>query len=68
MAGGRDLELVGYRVAVDDERVVAGGLQGRRPAGKHAGTLVVDPGGLAVHHLRCPDDVSTPGRTAGLVA
>ena len=39
---------------LDDERVVAGGLERVGQTGEHAGAVVVDQRGLAVHHLRGP--------------
>ena len=55
---GGDLEHLGHRGPVDDERVVAGGLERLGQPGEHAAVTVVDERGLAVHDLRRPDDVA----------
>ena len=55
---GGDLEHVGQRVALDDQRVVAGRLERVGQTGEDADAVVADEGGLAVHHLRGADDLA----------
>ena len=68
VGAGGDLEHVGDRVGVDDERVVAGGLERVGEPGEHAGALVVDLRGLAVHDRRRPHDVAAVDLADALVA
>jgi hypothetical protein len=46
---GGDLEALGQRLALDCQRVIAGGGERARQAGEHADARVLDGGGLAVH-------------------
>ena len=64
---GRDLEARRHRRPVDDEAVVAGGLEGLREPGEHAGVVVPDERRLAVHHLRGTHDVAAVDLTDALV-
>ena len=65
---GGDLEHVGHRGPVDDERVVAGGLERVGQPGEHAGVVVADQRGLAVHDLGRPHDVAAEHLADALVA
>ena len=47
----RDGQLGGHRRPLDDEAVVAGGLERGGQAGEHARAVVVHQRGLAVHDL-----------------
>ena len=55
---GRDLEHVGHGVTVDDERVIARCGERVRESREHARAVVTDLRRLAVHHHRCPHDIS----------
>ena len=46
-----DLEAIGATGPLDHQRVVARGCERIGEATEHAGTRVMDRGGLAVHHL-----------------
>ena len=51
---------VGHRVALDDQRVVAGRGERGGQAGEHAAAVVADLRGLAVHHVLAPARPSPP--------
>ena len=67
LASRCDLQLVGDRLTVHYQGVVAGGLQRGGESSEHACALVVDSGCLAVHDFRSPDHLAAPCRTDGLV-
>ena len=58
----------GTRGAVDDQRVVAGGLERVGQAGEHALAVVADQRGLAVHDLRGPHHLPAEDLADALVA
>ncbi len=58
VAGG-DFQLGREARLVDDQRVVAGRLEGRGHVLEHALALVLDPRQLAVHRLGRPHDLAT---------
>ena len=66
--GGRDLQLVGHRVGLHHQRVVAGGDEGIGQAGEDALPVVVDLRGLAVHQMRGGHDAAAVGLADALVA
>src|ERR1700730_726508 len=63
-----DSELAREGLALDDERVIAGGGEGVREIAENTFAVVVDRAGLAVEQLRRPDDFSAESRADGLVA
>ena len=65
---GRDLQHVGHRLPLHDQRVVAGRLERARQTLEHAGVVVSDERGLAVHDLRRPHDLAAEDLADALVA
>jgi hypothetical protein len=65
---GGDLQAVGDGRPVDDQRVVAGRLEGVGEVGEEAVTGVGDHRRLAVHHLAGPHDLSAVELADALVA
>src|SRR5262245_16090533 len=64
---GGDMQAVRQRRAVDDQRVIAGGLEGLGRALEHALAGVGDHRQLAVHELGRPLDVAAKGLADRLV-
>ena len=58
----------GTESRVDDQRVVAGGLERVGQAGEHAAAVVADQRGLAVHDLGRPHHVAAEDLADALVA
>jgi hypothetical protein len=65
---GGDFEFVGKAVAVDDQRVVPRGLEGRRHVLEHALARVANARELAVHWLWCPHHLAAEYLPDRLVA
>jgi hypothetical protein len=65
---GGDFQQSGRRGAVDDERVIAGRLEGRGQAAEHALTGMVHGAHLAVHDLVAAHDLAAERLADGLVA
>ena len=65
---GRDLERGGQGSPLDDQRVVAGGLERIDEPTEHSLPAVADPRGLAVHQTGSPDHLAAEDLPDALVA
>ena len=65
---GGDLEGVGHGVAFDEERMIAGGVEGVGHAGEEVVAVVVDGRGFAVHEAVGADDFAAEDVAHALVA
>src|SRR5579875_2565785 len=65
---GGNFQFAGQRVALDDQTVIAVGLEGRRQVVQHALAAMIDQRSLAVHRLRRADYASSVDLTDSLVA
>ena len=65
---GRDVEILGEALAVDDQRMIARRLEGRGHVLEHALVLVFDARQLAVHRLRRAHHLAAEHLTDRLVA
>ena len=65
---GRNLEFIRQRIFFDDERMIPGTGHGAGDSGKDGFTVMFDLAGLAVHELRCADDVASEGCADSLMA
>lgn len=64
----RDLQAVGQAVAIDNQRMVARGLEGCRQSGEHACSGVVHIAHLAMHNFRMAHHFAAKGLSNGLMA
>src|SRR5690606_26272971 len=55
------LQAGGQAVLLDDQRMVAGGIEWRGKGFEHAFVKMVNGGSLAVHHALGPNDIATKG-------